>query len=343
MPARDVHHWIDRWERTGLVDADTASLLHDDATRAGAVPDVTDDAVDRVLSAARGGVVEALGYVGAALTVGAIAVLLDVAGWADLLLAGLLVVVAGGALAAMVWLTPPASAVTRRLAAVLGVVAVAATATAAAVGFGPEPGQAMPDRPGRELLVAVPALAVATVAYLRHRHLLTHAALGAAAVATSIGLGDLLVQDPDAWARREAVAGAIVLVVAVAWVWASEAGRLEPAWLGTPAGGLAAYVSVAVALSSVGSDGTGSVLGLLGLAAAATVVGVAASRLRVTIVGALGLLVAVPMTFVQVLGWSGAATAAVLLPVGVAVTAWAVVANRRPPTSPPDDPPARPA
>lgn len=333
MPARDVHHWIDRWERTGLVDLDLAQRLHDDATRAGAAPRVEEDAVDRVLAAARGGVVEALGYVGAALTVGAVVVLLDLADWSDPALAGTLLVAAAVAAVGTFLLTPSDTAATRRLAGVLGAVAVVAIAASASQAFGPEPGQALSDTPGRELVVALPALAVALLVYARHRHLLTHAALGGSAAATCVALGDLLAGRSASFESRQAVIGTLLLVVAVAWVVLSEQGVLEPAWLGTPVAGAVAYAGAAMATSSSGRD-EATVLVTLGLAVAATAVGVATSRLRVTIVGTAGLLVTVPMTFVEVLGWSGTATAGLLLPIGIAVTVWAVLASRRPTAGP---------
>lgn len=332
MPARDVHHWIDRWERTGLLDDATAQLLHDDAARAGAARAVEPEGgVEAVLNAARGGVVEALGYVGAALTVGTVGVLLDVGSWADPVLAGALLVAAGLGLAGTFLLTPATSPPTRRLAGVLGAVAVACVAGSVWLWFAPDPGQAFPDTPGRELVVTLPALVVATVAYVRHHHLLTHAALGATVAATCVALGDL-VAGGASFDDRQAVAGVLLLVAALGWTVACETGRLEPAWLGTPVAGAVAYAGAAMATSWSVWSGTddAAVVATLVLATVATAVGVATSRLRVTIVGAAGLLVTVPMTFTEVLGWSGTATAAVLLPVGLVVTAWAVVSGRRP-------------
>ncbi len=137
---------------------------------------------------------------------------------------------------------------------------------------------------------------------------------------------------PRSDGTQQAITGLLLLVAAVAWAVACETGRLEPAWLGTPVAGAVAYVGAAMTTSWTvwsGTDHT-AVLTTLALAAAATVLGITTSRLRVTIVGTAGLLVTVPMTFTEVLGWSGSATAAVLLPVGVAVTAWAVLSSRTP-------------
>lgn len=332
MPPRDVHDWIDRWRHTGLIDDDTAHRLRDDATRAGTGPRIDGpDTVDRVLAAARGGVTESLGYVGAALTLGAIVVLFDVASWSDPLLALVLAAAAVAAGAGTYLLAPPASAAGSRLAGVLGAVAVAATAAATAYAVGDDAAGVERDR-WHLLVLAVPALLVATVLYRRHRHLLTHAALGGTAVAATIGLGELLVGREAAFDAQDAVVGSLLLVLAIAWTWACETGRLDSPWLGTLGAGGVAYAATAMATSwspLSGSDGDLPILASLALAAVATTVGVATSRLRVTIVGAAGLLVTVPTTFVQVFGWSGPATAGLLLPIGVAVTAWAVVAGRR--------------
>ena len=331
MPARDVHHWIDRWQRTGLVDDATAQRLHDDATRAGAAPPVEPEGgVEAVLEAARGGVVEALGYVGAALTVGAVVVLFDVPGWTDPVLAAVLLVASAVAVAGTLALTPATSPPTSRLAGVLGAVAVASIAGAAWQLVAPAADRAV-DTPGRALVVALPALAVGFVVYARHRHLLTHAALGVAVAATCVGVADLLVGRSTGDAQP-VVTGALLLAAAIAWIVACETDRLPPAWFGTPAAGAVAYAGAALAMSWSTASGTtdGPILAALLLAAAGTLVGTTTSRVRVTIVGAAGLLVTVPMAFTEVLGWSGTATAGLLLPVGVAVTAWAVLAGRRP-------------
>lgn len=332
MPPRDVHDWIARWEHNGLIDDDTAHRLRDDATRAGTAPQIDGpDAVERVIAAARGGVTEALGYVGAALSLGAIVVLFDVASWSDPLLALMLAAAAVAAASATYLLTPPASPAGRRLAGVLGALATVATAAATAYVVGGED-RGIERAPWRLLAMTAPALVVATVMYRRHRHLLTHAALGGAAVAATVGLGELLAGRDAPFDAQDAVVGTLLLVLAIAWTWASETGRLDSPWLGTLGAGGVAYAAMAMATSwspLSGSDGDLPILASLALAAAATAVGVATSTLRVTIVGAAGLLVTVPMTFVEVLGWSGTETAGLLLPIGVAVTAWAVVAGRR--------------
>ena len=251
--------------------------------------------------------------------------------WSDPLQAAVLLAVAAVAVAATVMLTPATSPPTERLAGVLGAVAVAAVATGIWQLVAPVEGRVVTDTAGRELVVAVPTLAVAVVVYLRHHHVLTHAGLGTAAAATCVAVGDLLAGGASSDAQQT-VAGAILVVAAVAWIVASETGRLPPAWLGTPAAGAVAYAGMAMAMSwSVWSGADhAALLANLVLAAAGTAVGVATGRLRVTVVGTVGLLVIVPMTFTEVLGWSGTATAAVLLPVGVAVTAWAVLASRTP-------------
>lgn len=332
VPARDVHHWIDRWERSGLVDTPTAQALHDDATRAGATPglEAEPDTMDRVLQAARSGVVEALGYVGAALTIGAVVVLLDVPTWPGPALVALLIAAAAVSGAAMWRLTPPRDDAGRRLAGVLGVAAVAATAGAIGVALDAVVTDA--TRPGWESAVAVPALLVAVVVYRRHPHLLTHAAMGAAAASSCVTVGQLLVGGGAAFETEQSVMGALLLVVAVGWMAASEAGLLTPAWLGTPGAGAAVFAGAAMSVTWVGGDDA-ELLAVLAAAAIASGIGAVAGRLRVLVVGVAGLAVTVPMTFTEVLGWSATATAGLLLPVGVVITVWAVWAGRSP-TSP---------
>ena len=256
MPARDVHHWIDRWERTGLLDDATAQLLHDDATRAGAAPQVQPDGIEAVVAVARHGVVEALGYVGAALTFGAVAVLFDVGEWSHPVLAAVLVVVGAVSVVGTVQLTPTTDPATGRLAGVLGAIAVAAVATAAWQLVAPIEGRAVTNTAGRELVVTVPALAVGIAVYLRHHHLLTHAALGASVAATCVALGDLLAGSSPADGTQQAITGLLLLGAAVAWAVACETGRLEPAWLGTPVAGAVAYVGAAMTTSWTVWSGT---------------------------------------------------------------------------------------
>lgn len=331
MSARDVHDWIDRWVRLGLLEDEVADRLRDDATRAGDDPEV-DDTVDRVLAAARSGVVETLGYVGAALTIGTLVVLFDVANWSAPLLGVTLLLAAVVSGVGAFLLTPSGSAPAGRLAGVLGAVATAMTAASAYQFLVPDRVGSTPVA-GEPLLVAVPALAVAVTMYLRHPHLLTHGAMGIATGLTCVGIGDLAGgSGADAYRTQQVVSGVLLLVVAITWIWASETGRLQPAWLGTLAAGGVAYGGAAMATSSsilFGPDNEGSVLVAVALAIGLTVVGVVASRQRVTIVGTAGLVVTVPMTFTEVFGWSGTATAATLLPVGIVVTGWAVVAGRR--------------
>ena len=336
MPARDVHHWIDRWERTGLVDTELAQQLHADASRAGAAPAVQADPVDRVLSVARDGVVEALGYVGAALTLGTVVVLFDVPDWAAPALATLLLVAALVAGIGAWVLTPTRTATTGRLAGVLGALAAACVAAGLDQAFGGAGGGVAPDTPGRDLVLALPALVVAGVLYARHRHLLTHLAAGVAAVATCAGIGDLAVGRGANLDAQDLATGLLLLALATGWVVGSERGVMRPAWVGTPAGGAVAYTGATVATSWSVWNGpeAAPVLACLGIASVATAVGVTTSRLRVTIVGVAGLLVTVPMTFTDVFGWTATATAGVLLPIGIAVTAWAVLSGRRPPAGP---------
>lgn len=342
MTRSPVHQWIDRWESHGLLTPPVARALRDDVE---AAPDElptspTDDrsAVERALAVARGGILEALGYLGAAVTLGAFGVLLDLPSWPDVALVALTVVVALVAGGGVFAVTPAGSAAGRRLGGVLGFTSVAATTTALVQLLDSDcVGEACSgwQEVGVPVVIAAVATAVAFVLYRRHVHLLTHAALGASTAGLAVSVG-LLVAGPGAeYTTSDAWSGGFLLAACLGWVWASEADRLHPAWLGTLAAGGVSY-SAAFMMTSPWVDwlfGTGehdhAVLVVLALATAYTVAGAATSRLRPTIVGAAGLAVSVPWTLTEVLGLTPTTTAGVLLPVGIVLTGWAIVAGRR--------------
>lgn len=336
-----VHQWINRWQAAGLLTPATADRLRADVDSAQQeAPEAGDDRVsspvDRVLSVARGGVLEALGYLGAAVTLGALAVLLDVETWGDAALLGLMVVVAAVAGVGVFLLTPPASAATRRLAGVLGLTSVAATATALVQVFEADcvPACSAWEELGVPFVVSAVTSVVAGILYARHRHLLTHVGLGAAVAATAVTAGLGLAGSGAAGTAQDAWSGGLLFLASVAWVWASESGRLPPAWFGTLAGGGVSFAGLVLATSpwdawlSGTNDDSVTILAALALASAYTVIGVIWSRLRPTIVGVVGLLVMVPWTFTDVFGWSGRQTAGLLLPVGLVLTIWAIVSGR---------------
>lgn len=343
MPPNSVRQWIDRWESVGLLGADLADRLRadvtatGDASTAGAPPAAEEtSAVEHVLSRARSGVVETLGYLGAALTLGTAAVLLDVPSWDDLVVVVLLLVVAAVAAAGTFRLTPVSDGRTRRLAGVLGATAVAATFTALSLGlegwcaFDCDAG----ERWQNVAMTGLPAMLGAAV-YRRHRHLLTHAAMGGATFGLVLAVGTAVVASDASSQARDMTVGLLLLVVTTAWVWGSETGRLEPAWLGTLAAGGLTYVAVAMVTSWDPLFGTGNdhaaVVAALVVAVVHTAAGVIASRLRLTIVGVLGLLVTVPWLLTDVFGWTATQTALVLLPVGIALTVWAIATGRASP------------
>ena len=344
-----VGAWIDRWYRIGLVDRATATRLADDVqtvagTAAGApsppAPGGTPSTADRFLEAARTAVVEALGYLGAAVSVGAVFVLLDVGDWSDVAHLVLLAVVAVVAGLGTFRLTPAATGTTRRLAAVTAATSVLATGGFLALLLDPHcatwDGADLPRCSYAQeyllpLAFALPTLALAVVMYRRHGHLLTHMAVGGATVLTAVVLGDLLAGPSSDWSTSESLTGLLLFVIGLGWVWGSETKRLEPAWFGTFAAGAMTFGALVAVTNWNPFDGSDdvTVLATLALAAAYLIAGVVTARIRLTIVGALGLLVTVPATLTEVLGLSGTTTATVLLPVGIALTAWAVVAGRR--------------
>lgn len=342
-PHAPIHAWVDRWRTAELLDDATTAALHRDiaaAEAAGAAGPATADAptppppdtMDRVIDAARSLVVEALGYLGAVLTVGTLLVLADVGSWNDTSL--LLLLVLGAAVSAWgtVALTPATEGPASRLAGVLGAAAVGLTAGALWVVFEPSchdvgtcsrfEDEVLP------LVVSVPTLGVAVALYLRHRHLLTHVALGTATIATVATVAYALVGTDDF--GEPPLFGALLLAVSLGWVVGSERGALVPAWLGTFAAGGASYAGMSIltdtALFNHSDDA--SVIAALVLAAGYAVAGTALARVRLTILGAVGLLVAVPMLFTEVFGLSGRTTAGILLPIGIVLTVWAVAAGR---------------
>lgn len=338
-----VHQWIDRWESRGLLTDTVARELHEDVDAAGEdrpeQPRDDRSAVERALAVARGGILEALGYLGAAVTLGAFAVLLDLSSWTDSALIALTALVALVTGVGVFWVTPVVTAAGRRLAGVLGFTSVAATATTLVQGLESDCVRDCTywQDAGLPFVIAAVTIAVAAVLYRRHVHLLTHAALGASTAGLAVTSG-LLLAGPGADTQSHDVwIGVVLLVASLAWVWACETERLRPAWLGTLAAGAVSY-SAAFMITSPWADwffGTGAdddheVLAVLALATAYTIVGSLASRLRPTIVGAAGLAVSVPWTLTDVFGLTPTATAGVLLPVGILLTVWAIMAGRRP-------------
>ena len=335
-----VHAWVDRWRDANLLDEATAATLHADiaaeeaaGAHTPAAPGTAQpDALDRMLDTARSLVVEALGYLGAVLTVGTLLVLTDVGSWSD---TALLVQLALGA-AMSAWgtlaLTPATAGPASRLAGVLGAAAVGLTAGALWVLFEPSCHElgtcSRVEQDVLPLAVSLPTLAVAVALYLRHRHLLTHVAMGSATVAAIATLSYAIV-DPSGF-DEPPLLGALLLVVSLGWVAGSERGTLVPAWLGTFAAGGASFAGLSILTDTAWFDHSDSVaiVAALVLAAGYAIAGTVLARVRLTIIGAIGLLFSVPMLFTEVFGLSGRTTAGILLPIGIVLTVWAVVAGR---------------
>lgn len=311
------HDWIERWREARLLHDDVAVLLHEDVLRVRrttAPPtQPEDDLAARMLRAAANGVKEALGYIGAAVTVGTLAVLADVASWSQPMFLSLLCLFTLAGAAALALLTPTESGPLGRLAGVAGATSVLSFLGALVL---------------VEELVHVPAALltglVATlsgVLYLRHRQVLLHLTTGASLFATTMLLPEHLPAHLD-----EPIAGLTVLVLGIAWIVGSELGVIRQPWIGTPFAAAAAYLG---AVLIVGVDLFGSldlpILASLFLAAAFTAAGAVTDRLRVTIVGTAGLLVTVPMVCTEVLGLTPTVTAALLLPVGLGLLAAVLV------------------
>lgn len=296
-------HWTDR----GLLEPDHAARLATD------LPPAT----SRFGAAVTAGL-EALAYLGAALAIGAVALLFDVADWSRGALLALLLAVAGVG-AATVWrITPSASGPMSRLATVAGTAGGAALVGFAALLFDPALSGNV-----EELVIAATGTAAAVALYVRERNAVTHAWIGIGTAATTWTFAVLVVGDTTRSA--ELVASGILLAAALAWTWASETGRLVPAWVGT-------FGASAVALASVvnladwdpfGASGDLPIVAALLFGLAWTIEGTLLDRWRLTTVGALVLVFTVPWTLTEVLGLSSTATALLLLPAGLVLLAWA--------------------
>lgn len=317
LPAT-VHDWIDRWQQGGLLDKILAGRLHDDvaqvAAHTPATPSVReDDLATRMLSAAANGIKETFGYVGAALTLATLFVLIDVASWTQPMFIALLSMVAVGGATGLVLLVPTDSGPLQRLAGVSGAVSVMAFAGVLTL---VEDSVSVPA-----VLLGVLVTVLSAALYLRHPQVLLHLTTGASVVATIIFLGEDLVSS-----AADPVVGAVLLVVSLLWILACETGVIGQPWIGTPFAAASAFAGAALATDlSLFGDLETLILASLFLSGAFAAVGAFTDRLRLIIVGSVGLVFTVPMTFTEVLGLSATTTAAILLPVGLALLAAVLV------------------
>lgn len=311
---------LDAWVDAGLVSQDQAERIiafEDEHPRhTGWSPAVGDrygdtdrDAAGETASATgserRTRIAEAIGYVGAALALGAIALLLGEL-WADLLVGGrlgligvLTAAVFGGGLA----LRSASQPAMQRLTSVLF------TATVAGVGwFAGVIGDDVLELDWAAVGVGVGGtmLVVATALYLwRRGALLQLATLGSALVTVGMGLSMSTLTPDPVWY------GASFAAIGVAWFVLAAGGWLSPRALAEIAGGLVTLVGVQIAAS----DGATAPVLAVGVVAAAGLVWLAvrADQLRHLVVGALALFVLTPQLVFELFGDAIGAPATLLL------------------------------
>lgn len=304
---RELAARVQAWVDAGLVTAEQARQIT--AFEA----DVAEPASPRSTLA------EVVGYVGAALAVGAIALLLgdlwdDLATGGQLTLVALLTVLLGGGGVALRGLPAPAM---QRLASVLF------TGTVIGVGWLAylfAAGVASWTDVDVALTVALAALAAALPFYLLRRRFLPQLTLFVAVLLTVGALFARLALDPGrAWV------GLTFWGLATAWLLLGLGGWLQPARGAELLGGVAALFTILVT-----AWGSARVwLLLLGLATAAALVGLAlvGERVQHLAVGAVGLFVFVPQVVFEVFG-EVVGAAATLLIVGLLLVLLAIGLGR---------------
>jgi hypothetical protein len=331
---------LERWRDAGLLDPDQVERIQAfEATRPDGDPTrspipaaagaATSGVTPRGASAGTAGtrpaprrtvIAEAVGYVGAALALGALALLLGEL-WATLTdggrltLASLVAVVLGGAAAALRAARAPAVA---RLASVLAAAAVAAVAWAAGTLTADVLGWNGADV---ALAVSATATAAALPAYLSRPRPLPQLVLLTAVVATaqtaSLRAGEL--PNDALWY------GVPLVAVGAVWVLLGVGGWLVPRAVASTAGGLLALAGIQVAAFGDHRAGVLSV----GVAVATAAVGVAivAGGTHHLAVGAVGLFVLLPQLVVEVFG-DAIGAPATLLVVGASLVLVAVGLGR---------------
>ncbi len=271
---------LERWRDAGLLDDDQVAAIAEHERSQGTG--------DR-----RSSLVEAIGYVGAALAVGAVAVFTADA-WSrftlagQLALVGLLTVVAGGA---GIVASRGGTAATQRLGGVL----LAAAGVSAGWFAGIVAADVVDlDQAGILLAVGITSAAVTLPALLRRPGIALQLIGLASVVTVAVGALSLPRLEPDqAWFSL------LAWSVAVAWALLGRGGLIRPTGVAIALGGAAALIAVQVgtfdapvALLSLG------ILTGAGLVALAIVDG----RTLALVVGSLGLFVMVPQLTFELFG-----------------------------------------
>ncbi|MEX1176938.1 MAG: DUF2157 domain-containing protein [Nitriliruptor sp.] len=307
---------IGEWQRAGLISAEQAEAIaaHERDRQEGSPP-----GAPRRRARDRTSAAEAIGYVGAALVLGAVALLVgelwhELTAPGQLSLAALVTVLMGGASWAL-WGT--ASSAIARLVSVLQVGVVAGSTWCAAIVGDELVGMGHEDL---TLLLGVVATLTALPLYLGRRRALPQLAL-LAALLTVLGavlLRPDLGEEPFWYALPFAALGAV-------WFLVAEAGSLHPRRVGATTGAVLTLLSL-----QCGAFGDQRVLGLLlAIAAAAGLVGaaVAGGGVHHLGVGAVGLFLFVPQLVFELFGDAMGAPATLLL-VGILLVLLAVGLGR---------------
>lgn len=308
---RDLTTRLQEWRDAGLVtDDQIASITAYEAERGDAAPTVRDR---RPLAA------EAVGYVGAALAVGAI-FLLFAEIWQELLVGGRLALVGlltvllfGGGTALRRIDRPPL----QRLTSVLlsgGVAGVGWLTTIVAAD--------VLDWADADvgLAIGVATTVVSVPLYLLRRRALPQLTV---LVSASVLIGALLAR--PALEPSPAWVGLTFWTVGVVWLLLALGGWLQPTRVAAVVGGVVALVAVQVA----SFDDARTVLLLLGVATAAALIGlaIAAGGVHHLTVGAIGLFVLVPQLAFELFG-DAIGAPATLLVVGLLLVLLAVGLGR---------------
>lgn len=266
---------LDTWVAAGLIGDDQADAIV--VYEADHVP----APASRVPMAA-----EAIGYIGGALLVAAVALLIGNR-WEDistptriavLTLATLMTAVAGW------WTGRDDEPALQRLGSVLWLLAVAATAGLAAEIWIDAIHDNDPPGHGGALFVGGIALVAASATWLARPEPLQHVALFGGAITTSIGVLEVLVEAGDSQLSATNV-GLLLLALGGAWFAGGITGVLPPAVLAELAGGGLALVGAQTLRDS--NDDLGLWLGLA-VAVALLAAGVARSNVLVLLVGTAG-------------------------------------------------------
>ncbi len=308
----ELRERLDTWTAAGLLDVDQAAAIEAfEATGPGHAAAATQPR--------RGALAEAIGYVGAALALGAVAALLgrlweDLATGGRVTLVALLTVVLAGAALGMRRASTPAlvrltatlwSAATLSFAWLVGIIAA-------------EVAELGPELVGASVGLALVLGGVPVL--VRRPSIPAQLVVLAGAVTTAVSSLTLPALAPDAFWY-----GLTVWALGVAWLLLAQGGWVRPPVAGMVLGGGLALVATQVA--AVGSSRLAGLL--LAVVTAGALVGVAllVDGLHHLVLGALGLFVGVPQLVFELFGDTISAPAALLV-VGLLLVLLAVGLGR---------------